>query len=68
VEAYEAALQEEAGLAVAHYNRATVLYRMGMFTEAEAGFARAVQLDCHNEEFQLGLSSCRQALRPECET
>jgi tetratricopeptide (TPR) repeat protein len=68
VEAYEAALHEEAGLAVAHYNRATVLYRMGMFAEAEAGFAKAVQLDSYNTEFQLGLSSCRQALRPECNT
>ena len=68
VAAYEAALREDPRLAVAHYNRATVLYRMGKFSEAEAGFVKAAELDSCNEEFKLGLSACREALRPLCET
>jgi tetratricopeptide (TPR) repeat protein len=68
VAAYEAALGEDASLAAAHYNRATVLYRMGMFAEAETGFGRAVELDGSNVEFLEGLSACRKVLLPQSET
>jgi tetratricopeptide (TPR) repeat protein len=62
VAAYDCALRANPNLAAAHYNRATVLYRMGSFAEAEAGFLRAVNLERGNVEFQEGLAACRKCL------
>ena len=63
VAAYDCALRANPNLAAAHYNRATVLYRMVSFAEAEAGFLRAVNLERANVEFQEGLAACRKCLR-----
>jgi Flp pilus assembly protein TadD len=62
VTAYDCALLANPDLAAAHYHRATVLYRMGSFAEAEAGFLRAVNLERGNVEFQEGLAACRKSL------
>jgi hypothetical protein len=62
VAAYDCALRANPDLAAAHYNRATVLYRMGSFEEAGDGFLRAVNLERGNVEFQEGLAACRKSL------
>lgn len=41
-----------------HYNRSTILYRMGDYTEALSGFKKAVELAPENAEFKAGLESC----------
>jgi len=46
-----------------HYNRATILYRMGKFQEAMEGFQVSLKQDPNNEEFILALKACKQCLQ-----
>lgn len=47
-------------LGSAFYNRATILYRMGNFSEALTDFQQSVKIEPTNLEFQEGLNNCHQ--------
>lgn len=56
------ALSLAPSLASAHYNWATIQYRMGCYTTALPAFLRAAELDPGNCEFLEGVAGCREAL------
>jgi len=62
IEDYDFALSICSSEAAIHYNRSTILYRMGDFSKAMAGFKTAVQLKPGNQDFTDGLNACKQAL------
>lgn len=65
VEDYEVALRLSPDEAVVHYNRSTILYRMGDYLGALPGFYRALQLDKDNTEFEQGYKACKQRVDGE---
>ena len=57
-EDYDLGIRLYPGEGSIHYNRSTILYRMGDYTEALSGFKKAVELAPENAEFKAGLESC----------
>jgi len=60
---YDEALQLDPQLAPAHYNRATILHRMGRYAEALPGFQKSVTIEPKNGEFQEGLNQCQLCIQ-----
>lgn len=56
---YDVAIRLDPELGSAHYNRATILYRMGKYAEALTDFQKSVKIDPKNAEFQEGLANCQ---------
>jgi len=54
---YDLAIKLYPDEAVIHYNRSTILYRMGDYFSALPGFQKAVELDGNNAEFKEGLNA-----------
>lgn len=60
IEDYTKAIDLDPCLAVAYYNRGTVLYRLGNYELALKDFAKSVELDPENVNFAEGLSECKK--------
>jgi len=59
---YDLAINLNSNLGLIHYNRSTVVYRMGDYAAALPGFQRALDLSPENVEFNDALQSCRASL------
>ena len=59
---FDVAIRLDPDLGSAFYNRATILYRMGNFTEALADFQRSVKIEPKNVEFLEGLKNCQMCI------
>jgi len=60
---YDKAIELNAKLDVAYYNRATINYRMGDFSLALQDFSICTKLNPDNSEYREGLESCHSELR-----
>ncbi|KAL0273726.1 UNVERIFIED_CONTAM: hypothetical protein PYX00_006335 [Menopon gallinae] len=60
IEDYTKAISLDPGLAVAYYNRGTVLYRLGNYELALEDLTKCVELDPKNIHFAEGLSECKK--------
>ena len=55
-------MELDPGLGVAYFNRATVMYRMGKFSEALKDFETCLDKEPDNLEYKAGLDKCKESL------
>lgn len=60
---YDESLKLDPKLAVAKYNRGTILYRMSKFDQALIDLTAAVEADKDNEEYQEALKKCQAEIK-----
>ena len=63
IQDYDQALKLDEALAVAKYNRGTILYRMGKFEQALADLEAAVDSAKDNSEYQEALKKCQDEIK-----
>jgi len=64
-EDYQQALLLNPAVGAFHYNLSTILYRMGEYRSALAGFEKAVAIAPSNPEFVEALTACQQRVQLE---